>query len=185
MEEKSCTRTWAALFWAARLEVDNSRLPLRLPSLPLSSPPLSPALVLIIPEPAMAGSMFWSCGLAELAVCRFSTLSDGWLACWTASRCSRRALRRSMCQHYTDSSVATIKCLDYSHSSAAFSYPSWLATTHTETALAAYRSSSSPLVLRCRQKNGLRLHVLRVRINIHVTLSLYLCFPQIPQWCSK
>lgn len=109
MEVRGCTRTWAALFCAARLEVDNSRLPPRFPSLPLSSPPLSPALVLIIPEPAMAGSMFWSCGLAELDVCRFSTLSDGWPACWTASKCSRRAVWRSMCQHHTDSSVATIK----------------------------------------------------------------------------
>lgn len=114
-------------------------------------------------------------------MCRFSTLSDGWPACWTASRCSRRAVRRSMCQHYTDSSVTTIKCPDYSHSSAAFSCHSRLAKTHTETALAAYRSSSSPLVLRCRQKNGLRLHVLRVRINIHFTLSQYLSFSQIPQ----
>lgn len=181
MEEMSCTRTWAALFCAARLEVDNSRLPPRFPSLPLSSPPLSPALVLIIPEPAMAGSMFWSCGLAEFDVCRFSTLSEGWPTCWTASRCSRRAVWRSMCQHHTDSSVATNKVFWLLTLICCIFLSFMISYNPHGNALAAYRSSSSPLVLRCRQKNGLRLHLLRIRINIHFTLSLYLSFSQVPQ----
>jgi len=95
--------TWAARFCAARFEVDSSRLPPPFfPSL-LSSPPLSPALALIIPVPAMAGSMLWSCGPCGLVgpgAWRFSILWVAWGFCTWASRCSRRADKRQVSAPY-------------------------------------------------------------------------------------
>ncbi len=81
--------TWAALFCAARFDVDNSRFPPFLPSAPISSP-LS-AFVFMRPVPAIAGSMLWSWGLAELEGCMFSMLWEVCGECTWARRCSRRA----------------------------------------------------------------------------------------------